>query len=91
MEISQIVDEEEIHKRLRAAYDDGYMAGTKATMTYLTDKIQELLDQPFIGKTEKQLYQRKGMEDGLKTAIEIAKELITKEAATNALDNKRLL
>jgi threonine synthase len=78
-QLAQQRQEEEIHKRLKAAYDDGYIAGAKATMTYITDKIQELLVQPFIGKTEKQLYQRKGMEEGLKIAIEFAKELITKE------------
>lgn len=72
--LAQQRQEEEMHKRLKAAYDDGYSAGAKATMTYLTYKIRELLDQPFIGKTEKQLYQRKGMEEGLKMALEIVQE-----------------
>ena len=42
----------------------------------IEDKIKELLDTPFEGKTEKQEYQRKGMEEGLKMALEICKEFI---------------
>lgn len=40
----------------------------------IEDKIQELLDMHFEGKTEKQEYQRKGMEEGLKMALEIVRE-----------------
>lgn len=78
-QLAQHRHEEEIHKRLKAAYDDGYSAGAKATIIYLTDKIQELLDQLFIGKTEKQLYQRKGIEEGLKMALEILQEYANSE------------
>lgn len=44
------------------------------TVKNIEDKIQELLDQPFEGKTEKQKHQRKGMEEGLRMALEIFKE-----------------
>lgn len=80
-QLAQHRHEEEIHKRLKAAYDDGYIAGAKAALNHLTNKIQELLDQPFIGKTEKQLYQRKGMEEGLKMAFEILQEYTNSEVA----------
>lgn len=40
----------------------------------IEDKIQKLLNTPFEGKTEKQEYQRKGMEEGLKMALEIIAE-----------------
>lgn len=46
----------------------------KDTPKKIEDKIQELLYTPFEGKTEKQKYQRKGMEEGLKMALEIVKE-----------------
>ena len=36
----------------------------------IKDKIQELLNTPFDGKTEKQKYQRKGIEEGLKMALD---------------------
>lgn len=31
--------EEEIHKRLKAAYDDGYQAGTKTAAQYIVDLL----------------------------------------------------
>lgn len=46
----------------------------KDTSKKIEDKIQELLDTPFEGKTEKQKYQRKGMEEGLKIVLEIVRE-----------------
>jgi hypothetical protein len=46
----------------------------KDTAKEIEDKIQELLNTPFEGKTEKQEYQRKGMEEGLKMALEIVRE-----------------
>lgn len=46
----------------------------KDTAKEIEDKIQELLNTPFDGKTEKQEYQRKGMEEGLKMALEIVRE-----------------
>lgn len=38
------------------------------------DNIGSLLNEPFVGKTEKQQWQRKGMEEGLKMALEICNE-----------------
>ena len=55
-------------------YNRGYKQGKKDTVEEIEDKIQELLNTPFDGKTEKQKYQRKGMEEGLKMALEIIKE-----------------
>ena len=51
-------------------YNRGYEQGKKDTMEEIEDKIQELLNTPFYGKTEKQKYQRKGMEEGLKMALD---------------------
>lgn len=45
----------------------------KDTVKEIENKIQELLNTPFDGKTEKQEYQRKGMEEGLKMALEIVR------------------
>lgn len=44
----------------------------------LKKKIKSISDIGFTGKTEKQLYQRRGMEEGLKMAIEIVDDLILK-------------
>lgn len=43
----------------------------------LKQKIKSVSDIDFTGKTEKQLYQRRGMEEGLQMACEIVDELIT--------------
>lgn len=40
-------------------------------------EINSLLSVEFIGKTRKQVYQRKGMDEGLQTANEILDDLIT--------------
>ena len=61
-------------------YNRGYEQGKKDTMEEIEDKIQELLNTPFDGKTEKQKYQRKGMEEGLKMAL----DFITKYKEENA-------
>lgn len=39
-------------------------------------KVKRVSDNGFTGKTEKQLYQRRGMEEGLQMAIEIVDDLI---------------
>lgn len=43
----------------------------------LKQKIKSVSDIGFTGKTEKQLYQRRGMEEGLRMAIEIVDDLVT--------------
>lgn len=55
-------------------FNRGYEQGKQNTVKEIEDKIQELLNTPFDGKTEKQKYQRKGMEEGLKMALEIITE-----------------
>ena len=55
-------------------FNRGYKQGKQDTVEEIEDKIQELLNTPFDGKTEKQKYQRKGMEEGLKMALEIIRE-----------------
>ena len=55
-------------------FNRGYKQGKQDTIKEIEDKIQELLNTPFDGKTEKQEYQRNGMEEGLKMALEIIAE-----------------
>lgn len=38
--------------------------------------IEDILQQPFEGKTDKQKWQRKGMEEGLRMTLEICKEIM---------------
>lgn len=52
----------------------GYEQGKQDIMKKIEYKIQILLNIPFEGKTKKQEYQRKGMEEGLKMALDIIKE-----------------
>ena len=47
----------------------------KETAEKFANGVEDLLKQPFEGKTEKQEYQHKGMEEGLRMALEIAKEI----------------
>lgn len=49
----------------------------KGIVDKFSERIEDLLKQPYEGKTEKQRLQRKGMEEGLKMALEIVQE--TKE------------
>lgn len=61
-------------------YNRGYEQGKQDTTKEIENKIQELLNTPFDGKTRKQEYQRKGMEEGLKMAL----DFITKYKEENA-------
>lgn len=73
---------EDIYKKAIDREEDAYSLGfdkgkeqaVKETVKEIKDKIQELLNTPFNGKTEKQEYQRKGMEEGLKMALDIVRE-----------------
>lgn len=47
----------------------------KDTAEKFANSIEDILKQPFEGKTEKQEWQRKGMEEGLRMALEICKEI----------------
>ena len=47
----------------------------KETAEKFANSIENILKQPFEGKTEKQEYQHKGMEEGLRMALEICKEI----------------
>lgn len=53
--------------------DNAYQQAVKNTAKKIEDKINNLLDTPFEGKTEKQKWQRKGMEEGLKMMLEIVR------------------
>ena len=46
------------------------------TVEKITKNIEELMVTPFEGKTDKQMLQRKGMEEGLRMALEICKEIM---------------
>ena len=48
----------------------------KETAEKIANNIEDILQEPYKGKTEKQEYQRKGMEEGLRMALEICKEII---------------
>ena len=51
----------------------------KETAEKFANDIEDILKQPFEGKTEKQEWQRKGMEEGLRMALEICKEITDNE------------
>lgn len=48
----------------------------KEMVEKITNSIEDILQQPFEGKTDKQVWQRKGMEEGLRMALEICKEIM---------------
>ncbi len=48
----------------------------KEIVEKIVNNIEDILQQPFEGKTDKQKWQRKGMEEGLKMALEICKEIM---------------
>lgn len=48
----------------------------KEIVEKILNSIEDILQQPFEGKTDKQKWQRKGMEEGLRMALEICKEIM---------------
>ena len=65
------------HKRglsvQRAYWKKKLQQAVKDTAKEIECQIRELFYIPFEGKTEKQKYQRKGMEEGLEMALSIVK------------------
>ena len=74
---------EQLEKLLDDRCDHCIERERKETAEKFADKIQELLNTPFEGKTEKQEYQHKGMEEGLRMALEICKEIMEVKECQN--------
>lgn len=51
------------------------METRKETAEKISSSIEDILKEPYKGKTEKQEWQRKGMEEGLRMALEICNEI----------------
>ena len=59
----------------------------KKTAKKIANNIEDILQLPYKGKTEKQEYKRKGMTEGLRMALEICEEVMEKEENEDSISS----